>query len=119
MTSLRREVEMSEEMEELAGWDMNQAADVPAVPWGGGDDARAKVLASGDGYLIALVEADAGYRGTPHEHTSTEFLYVLQGRIRTQGRVLEAGGAYVASQGSRHTHFEVEAAASYLSIFKV
>ena len=105
--------------EALNGWDINHASDVETVPWGGGDQARAKVLASGDGYVVALVEADAGYRGAPHEHTSTEFLYLLQGRIRTQGRVLGAGGAYVASAGSQHTDFEVEERATYLSIFKI
>ena len=64
------------------------------------------MLASGDGYVLAVVEADAGYRGTPHEHTSTEFLFVLAGRVRNQGRMMSAGDAYVAAVGSTHSDFE-------------
>ena len=101
------------------GWDMGAAADAAWVPWGEGDRARAKILGTGDGYLLALVEADQGYTGTPHEHAHTEFLYVLAGQIRNQGRTMQAGDAYVASIGSHHTDFEAETAATYLSIFKL
>jgi quercetin dioxygenase-like cupin family protein len=103
----------------LDGWDMHSAADVPWIKWGEGDNARAKVLAEGDGYVVALVEADPGYAGTPHEHNHTEFLYVLAGRLRNQGRAMQAGDAYVAERGSTHTDFEAETAATYLSIFKL
>jgi quercetin dioxygenase-like cupin family protein len=103
----------------LDGWDITRGADAPWVPWGGAGAARAKVLGTGDGYVLALVEADAGYTGTPHEHTNTEFLYVLEGRIRNQGRAMGAGDAYVASIGSHHTGFEAEVPSTYLSIFKI
>jgi quercetin dioxygenase-like cupin family protein len=103
----------------LEGWDIRAAEDAAWVPWGEGGRARAKVLGSGDGYLMALVEADVGYAGTPHEHTHTEFLYVLAGRIRNQGRTMQAGDAYVASTGSEHTDFEAETASTYVSIFKL
>ena len=103
----------------LDGWDIKASAEVPWAPWGDGHKARAKVLATGDGYVLALVEAEDGYEGTPHEHAHTEFLYVLAGRIRNQGRLMEAGDAYVASVGSRHTDFCAVTAATYLSIFKL
>lgn len=103
----------------LDGWDIGRAADVDWVPWGAGSDARAKVLATGDGYVVALVEADAGYTGTPHEHAHTEFLYVVDGVIRNQGRTMERGDAYAAAVGSTHTDFEVASRATYLSIFKL
>ena len=103
----------------LDGWDMHTAADVAWVPWGERGDARAKVLGTGDGYLLALVEASAGYTGTPHDHSHTEFLYVIAGRLRNQGRTMEPGDGYVASAGSMHTDFEVEADSTYLSIFKL
>jgi hypothetical protein len=35
------------------GWDMGAAADAAWVPWGEGDRARAKILGTGDGYLLA------------------------------------------------------------------
>jgi hypothetical protein len=51
----------------LDGWNITRYADTDWAPWGNGG-AQAKVLGSADGYLVALVEADAGYQGTPHEH---------------------------------------------------
>ena len=50
----------------LKGWDIRIAADAEWVPWGEGGNARAKILGTGDGYVLAIVEADEGYTGTPH-----------------------------------------------------
>lgn len=103
----------------VTGWNMNPDGEASWVEWGAGGRARAKVLAAGDGYLVALVEAEAGYAGTPHTHDHTEFAYVLDGRIRNQGQVMEAGGGYVAEAGSSHTDFETLEPSRYLSIFKL
>jgi quercetin dioxygenase-like cupin family protein len=103
----------------LEGWDIHAAEDAPWVPWGEGGNARAKILGTGDGYVLTVVEADEGYTGTPHEHTHTEFLYVITGRLRNQGQTMRAGDAYVASIGSTHSDFVAETASTYLSIFKV
>ena len=65
------------------------------------------------------VEADAGYEGDPHEHEHAEFLYVLSGRVRTQGREMQAGDAYVAAAGSTHSDFATPDGATYLSIFRL
>lgn len=103
----------------LTGWDIGRFDAVDWVPWGSHDNARAKVLASGDGYWLAMVEADAGYEGDPHEHEHAEFLYVLSGRVRTQGREMQAGDAYVAAAGSTHSDFATPDGATYLSIFRL
>lgn len=103
----------------LTGWDINQTGEADWVDWGEGGRARGKVLASGDGYMVVLVEAQAGYQGTPHEHSHTELSYVLDGRVRNQGQTLQAGGAYVAETGSRHTDFEALTPATYISVFKI
>jgi quercetin dioxygenase-like cupin family protein len=103
----------------LEGWDIATAIGIPWTTWGEGDLARAKVLASGDGYVLALVEAKAGYTGTPHDHQHTEMLYVLAGTLQNQGREMVAGDAYVASAGSRHSEFRAVTDATYLSIFKL
>lgn len=103
----------------LDGWDLGRTATLDWTPWGSGGDARAKVLACGDGYHLALVEAQPGYTGDPHEHQHTEMLYVLDGTVRTQGQVLEPGDAYVAAAGSAHTDFATPTGATYLSIFKL
>jgi quercetin dioxygenase-like cupin family protein len=89
------------------------------VPWGEHGDAKAKVLAGADGYTIAVIEAKAGYAGTPHEHTHTEFLYVLEGEITNQGATLEPGDGYVAEAGSQHTEFIARTDVRYVSIFKL
>jgi quercetin dioxygenase-like cupin family protein len=103
----------------LDGWDLGRFDDVDWVPWGSGGNARAKVLAVADGFNVALVEADAGYEGDPHTHAHPEFLYVIEGTLRTQGRELAAGDGYAAAPGSSHADFATAGGARYLSIFKL
>jgi quercetin dioxygenase-like cupin family protein len=103
----------------LDGWDIGRADDLEWGPWGSGGNARAKMLANGDGFFVALVEADPGYQGDPHEHAHTEFLFVVDGTLRTQGRTMTKGDGYVASVGSTHDDFRTDEGATYLSIFKL
>jgi quercetin dioxygenase-like cupin family protein len=104
----------------LEGWDIARFDEVDWAPWGGsGANARAKVLGRADGFHVALVEADAGYRGDPHEHAHPEFLYVVDGSVRTQGTEMVRGDAYAAAPGSSHTDFETASGATYLLIFKL
>ena len=105
--------------DDLQGWDIADAATVLWVPWGSSGDARAKVLATADGFTIAEVEARVGYDGMPHVHASPEMLYVLEGELRNQGRVMRAGDAYAARAGSKHTDFHALSPARYLSIFRL
>jgi quercetin dioxygenase-like cupin family protein len=100
------------------GWDIVRAAEAEWMPWSGAaGEARAKVLGSGDGYTLVVVEAHPGYRGTPHEHAHAEFGYVVSGTVRNQGRDMFAGDGYVAAAGSRHTDFETDTGATYLVAF--
>ena len=103
----------------LDGWSLGRFADVEWSPWGSGGNARAKVLANGDGYYLALVEAEPGYAGDPHEHAFTEFLFVVEGSLLTQGERLTKGDGYVAAGGSTHEQFGAPDGATYLSIFKL
>ena len=100
------------------GWNITRNADTDWVPWGDGG-ARAKVLGSADGYVVALVEADAGYHGTLHVHGYAEFFYLLSGRVRNQGQELAAGDGYAAAAGSSHDDFEALEPSTYLSIFRI
>jgi quercetin dioxygenase-like cupin family protein len=111
-----KEVAMTDQLD---GWDIHHDEDTDWMPWGEGDLARAKVLGEADGFVVALVEAKAGYVGGPHEHTNPEFLYVVDGTVRTQGVVLGPGDAYAAATGSVHTDFGAEGDATYLSIFRL
>jgi hypothetical protein len=100
------------------GWDINHADQLEWLPWGEGG-ARAKILGSADGYFVALVEADAGYHGTPHEHAFAEFFYLIDGEVTNQGTAMSAGDGYAAAAGSRHDQFRADTPARYLSIFKL
>jgi quercetin dioxygenase-like cupin family protein len=103
----------------LDGWDIGRAAQIEKVPWGSRGDARARILGGADGFVLVLVEADAGYQGDAHEHTHPELLYVVDGAVRTQGVELVRGDGYAASAGSTHADFASPSGAVYLSIFKL
>jgi quercetin dioxygenase-like cupin family protein len=103
----------------MDGWSIGRFDEVEWSQWGSGGNARAKLLANGDGYFAALVEAEPGYVGDAHEHAATEFLYVVEGSLLTQGETLTKGDGYVAAVGSQHEQFESPDGASYLSIFKL
>ena len=61
-----------------------------------------------------------GYVGDAHDHTDTEFLFVVEGALRTQGRTMTKGDAYVATPGSHHDAVpHATDGATYLSIFKL
>jgi len=103
----------------LQGWDIRRSDEVDWIPWGSGDDARAKVLGVADGFHVVLVEADAGYRGGAHEHAHPEFFYLLDGEVQNQGEKMLNGDAYAAAVGSSHTDFVTLTPARYLTVFKV
>jgi quercetin dioxygenase-like cupin family protein len=103
----------------LDGWDIERSDELDWVPWGSRGDARAKILGSAEGFTVALVEAEPGYRGDPHVHEHPEFLYVVDGSLRNQGQEMKAGDGYAAAPGSSHTDFESGSGATYISIFKI
>jgi len=103
----------------LDGWDIVKAERTEWVPWGGSGNARAKILGQADGYVVAMVEAEPGYAGDPHEHAYAEFSYVIEGVVRNQGEEMEAGDGYAAASGSTHADFATESGAKYLIIFKL
>ncbi len=101
------------------GWDIRQADAGQWIPWGDGDKARAKVLGEAEGYTVTLIEAEAGYVGSNHEHSYAEFFYLIEGRIRNQGRVINRGDGYAASAGSVHSDFEVLSPSKYLIVWRI
>ena len=85
----------------LDGWDIKRFDQEEWVPWGGASgDARAKVLGVADGFYLALIEAQPGYRGVPHEHKHPEFLSVIDGEVRNQGGPVSRGGGSAGARGS-------------------
>jgi uncharacterized protein len=104
----------------LEGWDIGRLAERDWTAWGGSTGkARAKVLAVADDYYVTLVEAEAGYSGDAHEHEHPEFLYVVDGSLRTQDIELSRGDGYAAAAGSVHTDFATSTGATYVLVFKL
>jgi uncharacterized protein len=103
----------------LDGWDITRVDDAEWVPWGQDGNARAKILGNADGYVVVLVEAEAGYSGTSHRHEHAEFFYLIEGCLRNQGKELARGAGYAAAAGSIHDDFEALEASTYLSVFRV
>jgi hypothetical protein len=103
----------------LDGWDVHDAGAMEWGPWGSAGNAHAKILGSADGYVVALVRAEAGYRGDPHEHAHAEFFYLVEGSVRNQGETLVAGDGYAAAAGSTHADFATDAGATYIVVFKL
>jgi quercetin dioxygenase-like cupin family protein len=101
------------------GWSLGRVDAVEWSPWGSTGDARAKILADGDGYDVSLVEAEPGYSGDAHAHAFTEFLFVVDGALQTQGETLSEGSASVAAAGSMQEQFAAPDDATYLSIVKL
>jgi quercetin dioxygenase-like cupin family protein len=117
---LHQNVERRRGMEHsLTGWDIAEAADVEWAPWGCRGDARARLMASADGYNVVIVVAEPGYAADAHVHGFPEFLYVIDGTMRVQGHLLAGGDAYAAAAGSVHTELRTDSGATYLSIFKL
>jgi mannose-6-phosphate isomerase-like protein (cupin superfamily) len=104
----------------LDGWDIHRFDETEWGPWSGSaGDAKAKILGSGDGYHVALVDAAPGYRGSPHVHEHAEFFTMLEGTVRNQGTVMTKGDCYVAAAGSSHTDFATDTGARYVVVFKL
>ena len=104
----------------LDGWDIKRFEETDWVPWGGtSGDARAKILGAADGFYLALIEAQPGYRGDAHEHEYPEFLSVIDGEIHNQGQPMVRGDGYAAAPGSSHSDFGTETGATYLLVFKI
>ncbi|MGW7528432.1 cupin domain-containing protein [Streptomyces sp. NPDC054783] len=106
----------------LEGWDIAHVDgndELPWIPWGAQGKARARIAARADGYHVAIVEAEPGYRTDPHVHEYAEFLYVIDGTLSNQGRTMTAGDVFAAAAGSAHIHFAAETPVRYVSIFKI
>jgi hypothetical protein len=104
----------------LDGWDIVHGDSTDWMPWGGdGSLARAKVLGTGDGYVLVVVEASAGYEGDPHVHSNAEMSYVVSGTVEHQGVPMKSGDGYVAARGSTHSRFVVTSDATYVLGFKL
>lgn len=82
------------------------AIDTDKLPWeevpviGG----KRKVLRvdEASGAITFLLKVDKGWRLEPHEHPSTESIYVIRGKVEHTGKVLTEGFYYINPKGNFH-----------------
>ena len=103
---------------DLSGWQFAELATAPLqhTPEG----TPFKLFGAADGFVFVYSELAPGASGAPHVHDQgPEFLYVLEGSLRTNGVEMKAGHGYAASKGSAHTEFTSDEGARFLSVFKL
>ncbi len=83
------------------------------------DGAKFKMVGAADGFVMVYSELAAGGSGSSHEHGAPEFLYVLDGDVRSNGVEMKAGHGYSASAGSKHTEFASTGGCTFISVFKL
>lgn len=83
------------------------------------DNSLFKLIGAVDGLAFSIVDIPAGHRGIPHHHTHAEFVYVMEGSVRANGVLMEAGHGYAAQEGTDHTEFVSEHGCKFISVFKI
>jgi len=83
-----------------------------------GDKVEMKTLADAEGRTIALFRFGAGYVGGTHHHELSEFSYVLDGDLVSNGVPMKTGHAYGVASGTDHTEFRSENGCTLVSVFK-
>ena len=83
------------------------------------DSSLFKLIGSVDGLAFSISDIPAGHRGIPHHHTHAEFVYVMEGSVRANGVLMEAGHGYAAQEGTDHFEFVSETGCKFISVFKI
>ena len=58
-----------------------------------------------EGFVMLLVKLAPGTWAKPHTHETMEFLYVLEGTVRSNGVDMNAGHGFGSAKGAVHTEF--------------
>jgi hypothetical protein len=53
----------------------------------------------------------------PVHHHALEYLYVIEGSVVNNGKLLEAGCGYIAEAGTQHDEFSSSTDASFVVVF--
>lgn len=75
-----------------------------------------KVAGIADGFVMLVVRVPPGVYSKPHVHETMEFLYVLEGSVRSNGVTMGAGDGFGSSAGARHDEFVTEAGVTVLTL---
>ena len=101
----------------VTGWTFTDQATLDWQEFGTG--VAMKTLGGANGRAIALFKFDAGYVGSPHEHTDAEFSYILEGDLISNGVTMTTGHAYAAEAGTTHEEFRTEGGVTLVSVFEL
>jgi len=55
-----------------------------------------------DGFVMSMMEIEAGCEIPEHDHHGVEMAYILEGDLETDGKLLKAGDFFRADAGSHH-----------------
>jgi hypothetical protein len=71
--------------------------------------------AKGTGFILSKMPP--GCKGPVHKHDELEYLYVIEGSVYSNGRLLEAGYGFIAEPGTVHEEFYSPSGATFVVAF--
>ena len=71
--------------------------------------------AQGTGFILSKIPP--GFSGPAHHHDALEYLYVIEGSVISNGKLLEAGHGYIAEPGTQHDEFSSSSGATFVVVF--
>ena len=77
-----------------------------------------KLLGAADGRLFTMSRFAPGFSAPEHTHADTEFGYVLEGSVQSQGQLLTTGMGYAAPTGTTHSEFHTADGCTMLFVLK-
>lgn len=89
-------------MDAFAVADTNDAEWIDAAP-----GVEIKTIGMADGHLFNVSRFAPGFSAPEHTHADSEFGYVLEGSVQSQGELLTTGCGYAAPTGTTHSEFVV------------
>lgn len=100
----------------LPGWVFG---DANAMAWQPiGERIALKMLGHADGKVIAMFKFDPGYAGGAHSHVESEFTFVMEGSVVSNGVLMKTGQCYAVGAGTEHAEFRSDEGSVVLSVFK-
>lgn len=81
------------------------------------DSQKLKFIGTTQGTGFILSEVPAGFEGPAHDHDGFEYMFVVEGSVISNGKLLEAGHGYIAEPGTRHEQFFSPDGAKFIVVF--
>ena len=100
------------------GWTF---ADSNAMDWQQmGPGVEMKMMGAANGKGLAMFRFEPGYVGNVHQHPDSEFTFVLEGEVISQGVKMLEGHGYAVEGGTTHEEFRTEeSSCTVVSVFNL